>query len=276
MPAGLPGGHRQARGTAPTPSRSRPEPSQGSSGQRGSIQATGRLTAGPRHLTGRPTPFPGQRRPGRRWPAGGRPGDPHSSHAFHSHLFHLLDKLRRIASGIRGCTPSSVPVRHRGQAPHREWCGPGPALSLAAGIGIPATAGAATGTGGAGRLLHPQAGLRRADQGVQRHLGRQVGVTFSQSFGASGSQATAVVNGLPADVVNFSLAPDMTQAGEGGHRLAEVERHPYPGHGHQLDRLLRGPQGEPQAHHQLGQPGASPASRSSRPTRSARAAPSGT
>ncbi len=37
------------------------------------------------------------------------------------------------------------------------------------------------------------------------------GVTFSQSFGASGSQATAVVDGLPADVVNFSLDPDMTK-----------------------------------------------------------------
>src|SRR5580698_6174309 len=34
-------------------------------------------------------------------------------------------------------------------------------------------------------------------------------VTFSQSFGASGSQATSVADGLPADVVNFSLSPDM-------------------------------------------------------------------
>ncbi len=41
-------------------------------------------------------------------------------------------------------------------------------------------------------------------------------VTFSQSFGASGSQATAVVDGLPADVVNFSLAPDMTKLVKAG------------------------------------------------------------
>lgn len=34
-------------------------------------------------------------------------------------------------------------------------------------------------------------------------------VTFSQSFGPSGTQATSVVNGLPADVVNFSLEPDI-------------------------------------------------------------------
>ncbi|HEV3370266.1 MAG TPA: sulfate ABC transporter substrate-binding protein [Acidimicrobiales bacterium] len=42
------------------------------------------------------------------------------------------------------------------------------------------------------------------------------GVSFSQSFGASGSQATAVVDGLPADVVNFSLTPDMTKLVKAG------------------------------------------------------------
>ncbi len=36
-------------------------------------------------------------------------------------------------------------------------------------------------------------------------------VTFSQSYGASGDQSRAVVNGLSADVVEFSLAPDMTR-----------------------------------------------------------------
>jgi sulfate/thiosulfate-binding protein len=35
------------------------------------------------------------------------------------------------------------------------------------------------------------------------------GVTFSQSFAASGTQALDVVNGLPADVVNFSTTLDM-------------------------------------------------------------------
>src|SRR5580704_11009006 len=33
------------------------------------------------------------------------------------------------------------------------------------------------------------------------------GVTVSGSFGPSGTQATSVVDGLPADVVNFSLEP---------------------------------------------------------------------
>jgi len=42
------------------------------------------------------------------------------------------------------------------------------------------------------------------------------GVTFTQSYGASGSQATSVVDGLPADVVNFSLAPDMQKLVKAG------------------------------------------------------------
>jgi len=37
------------------------------------------------------------------------------------------------------------------------------------------------------------------------------GVTFSQSYGPSGTQSTAVTQGLPADVVNFSLDPDMAK-----------------------------------------------------------------
>lgn len=37
------------------------------------------------------------------------------------------------------------------------------------------------------------------------------GVTFDQSFGASGDQSRAVEAGLPADVVAFSLEPDVTR-----------------------------------------------------------------
>src|SRR5690349_8353607 len=42
------------------------------------------------------------------------------------------------------------------------------------------------------------------------------GVSFSQSFGASGDQARAVTSGLPADVVEFSLAPDMDKVVKAG------------------------------------------------------------
>jgi sulfate transport system substrate-binding protein len=40
-------------------------------------------------------------------------------------------------------------------------------------------------------------------------------ITFTQSYGASGDQSRAVENGLPADVVAFSLEPDMTRLVKG-------------------------------------------------------------
>jgi len=42
------------------------------------------------------------------------------------------------------------------------------------------------------------------------------GVSFSQSFGASGSQSRAVATGLPADVVEFSTTPDLTRLVKAG------------------------------------------------------------
>jgi sulfate transport system substrate-binding protein len=42
------------------------------------------------------------------------------------------------------------------------------------------------------------------------------GVTVSSSFGPSGTQATSVVDGLPADVVNFSLEPDLNKLVKAG------------------------------------------------------------
>jgi sulfate transport system substrate-binding protein len=46
------------------------------------------------------------------------------------------------------------------------------------------------------------------------------GVTFGQSYGASGDQSRAVEAGQPADVVNFSLEPDVTRLVESG-KVAE-------------------------------------------------------
>ena len=42
------------------------------------------------------------------------------------------------------------------------------------------------------------------------------GIAFTESFGASGDQSRSVVEGLPADVVNFSLAPDITRLVKAG------------------------------------------------------------
>src|ERR671914_2855581 len=42
------------------------------------------------------------------------------------------------------------------------------------------------------------------------------GVSFSQSYAASGEQSRAVEGGLPADVVEFSLEPDITRLVDAG------------------------------------------------------------
>jgi sulfate transport system substrate-binding protein len=42
------------------------------------------------------------------------------------------------------------------------------------------------------------------------------GVTFSQSYGASGDQARSVISGLPADIVALSLAPDVAKLVKAG------------------------------------------------------------
>jgi sulfate/thiosulfate transport system substrate-binding protein len=46
--------------------------------------------------------------------------------------------------------------------------------------------------------------------------GEGKGVSFSQSYGPSGEQSRAVVNGLHADIVNFSLEPDVEKLVKAG------------------------------------------------------------
>ena len=55
------------------------------------------------------------------------------------------------------------------------------------------------------------------------------GVGFSQSYGASGDQSRAVQNGLAADVVTFSLEPDMTKLVDAG--LVAKDWNADPAHG---------------------------------------------
>jgi sulfate/thiosulfate transport system substrate-binding protein len=55
----------------------------------------------------------------------------------------------------------------------------------------------------------PREAYRKLIPGFQKTAaGRDV--SFSQSYGASGEQSRAVAAGLPADIVNFSLEPDVT------------------------------------------------------------------
>jgi sulfate/thiosulfate-binding protein len=54
-------------------------------------------------------------------------------------------------------------------------------------------------------------------------------VTFAQSYGASGEQSRAVAAGLPADVVVFSLEPDMTKLVTAGLVAPEWNKDKYHG-----------------------------------------------
>jgi len=62
------------------------------------------------------------------------------------------------------------------------------------------------------------------------------GVSFTQSYGASGDQARAVTNGLPADIVELSLEPDMTDLVKAGIVSKGWNRGPY--HGFVTDSIV--------------------------------------
>ena len=55
------------------------------------------------------------------------------------------------------------------------------------------------------------------------------GTSFQQSYGASGEQARAVIDGLKADVVAFSLEPDMTSLVKAGLVAKTWKQQPYSG-----------------------------------------------
>jgi len=74
---------------------------------------------------------------------------------------------------------------------------------------------------GAGTILHlvgfsvpKEANGAIEKQFAQTDAGK--GVAWEESYGASGDQSRAVVNGLKADYVNFSLEPDMTRLVDAG------------------------------------------------------------
>jgi sulfate/thiosulfate transport system substrate-binding protein len=78
----------------------------------------------------------------------------------------------------------------------------------------------ASGGGGGGKLSlvaysTPQEAYDQLIPAFQKTTAGK-GVTFSQSYGASGDQSRAVANGLPADVVEFSLQPDVTKLVDAG------------------------------------------------------------
>jgi sulfate/thiosulfate-binding protein len=85
-------------------------------------------------------------------------------------------------------------------------------LVLASLLGL-AACGGSSGGGRKVRLVAystPQAAFAALIPAFEATASGQ-GVTFSQSYGASGDQSRAVLAGLPADVVDLSLEPDVTK-----------------------------------------------------------------
>ncbi|MDQ1694809.1 MAG: sulfate/thiosulfate transport system substrate-binding protein [Frankiaceae bacterium] len=93
-----------------------------------------------------------------------------------------------------------------------------PALALAAVVPLALSACGGSSSGGSkggGKVKlslvaysTPQAAYEKIIAAFQQTAAGK-NITFSQSYGASGDQSRAVADGLPADVVEFSLAPDM-------------------------------------------------------------------
>jgi sulfate/thiosulfate-binding protein len=93
--------------------------------------------------------------------------------------------------------------------------------AVAAGCGGPAEEGAATGADGSGGKLSlvaystPKEAYGELIPAFQKTAAGK-GVSFTQSYGASGDQSRAVAAGLPADIVALSLAPDVDKLVEPG------------------------------------------------------------
>jgi sulfate/thiosulfate transport system substrate-binding protein len=91
-----------------------------------------------------------------------------------------------------------------------------------AGCGGPADTGASASSGGGGgtklslvAYSTPQEAYKELIPAFQQTAAGK-GVTFDQSYGASGDQSRAVAAGLPADIVALSLAPDIDKLVEPG------------------------------------------------------------
>ena len=91
--------------------------------------------------------------------------------------------------------------------------------AVAAGCGGPAEDGEAAADGGAKLSLvaysTPKEAYEELIPAFQKTTAGK-GVSFDQSYGASGDQSRAVASGLPADIVALSLAPDVDKLIEPG------------------------------------------------------------
>ena len=105
---------------------------------------------------------------------------------------------------------------------------------VVAGAGCGGSEGSATGSSG-GKLdlvgySTPESVYREDLQPAFEKTSAGSGISFSNSFGASGDQSRAVVAGQPAAVVNFSQAGDMERLVEEGELVSrDWEKQPYGG-----------------------------------------------
>jgi sulfate/thiosulfate-binding protein len=91
-------------------------------------------------------------------------------------------------------------------------------LALGATIGVAACGGSASGADSVDLVAYstPQQVYEDKLQPAFQNTDAGDGVDFSNSFGSSGDQSRAVEAGQPADVVGFSLEPDMTRLVDAG------------------------------------------------------------
>jgi sulfate/thiosulfate transport system substrate-binding protein len=91
-------------------------------------------------------------------------------------------------------------------------------LALAATVGIAACGGSASGSDSIDLVAYstPQQVYEEELEPDFQSTNQGAGVEFSNSFGSSGDQSRAVEAGQPADVVEFSLEPDMARLVDAG------------------------------------------------------------
>jgi sulfate/thiosulfate-binding protein len=104
-------------------------------------------------------------------------------------------------------------------------------LALGAVIGVAACGDSASGAGSVDLVAYstPQQVYEEALEPAFKDTSQGDGVDFSNSFGASGDQSRAVESGQPADVVEFSLEPDMTRLVDAGIVGSDWNQNQYKG-----------------------------------------------
>ena len=80
------------------------------------------------------------------------------------------------------------------------------------------------------------------------------GVEFSNSFGSSGDQSRAVEAGQPADVVHFSIEPDITRLVDAGMVAEDWNQNEYNGIVEDSVVVFAVRHGQPGGHPDLGRP----------------------